>query len=216
MIVERTEPLEWVLRAVSHGFETPPDRLRQIRARWVPYFQHCQLVLDVGCGEGVLLELLREANIPAVGVEIDVERVAIAQAKGLHVEHALAQDYLVDKPDAFDGIFLGHLIEHLSGKEALDLLYHCCQALRPGGTLIILTPNFQHLDVAGCIFWLDITHQRPYPLPLLEHIFAVLGLEVREKGLQDEMNQYIVGRLPPSSHFGIGEAVATPRERRRA
>ena len=137
-----TEEMEGILRAVAHGFETAPDELRRLRARWVPHFQNCRLVLDIGCGRGMLLELLREAGIPAMGIDIDAKCVAAAHAKGLRVEHALAEKYLVDKHNTFDGIFLGHIIEHMTGIEATCLLYHCYRALRPGGVLILLTPNF--------------------------------------------------------------------------
>jgi 2-polyprenyl-3-methyl-5-hydroxy-6-metoxy-1,4-benzoquinol methylase len=147
----------------------------------------------------MFLELLREAGIPAMGIDIDTKCVAAAHAKGLQVEHALAERYLVEKQNTFDGVFLGHIIEHMTGIEATCLLYHCYRALRPGGVLILLTPNFQHFEVASWIFWLDITHQRPYPLQLLEHIFKVLGLKVLEAGLENEMNLYIVGQRPLSA-----------------
>ena len=155
MAIETLNTTEWILRAVAHGFETPPEKLYQLRARWVPYFQHCHRVLDIGCGEGVLLQLLQEAGIPAVGVELDAERVATVQAKGFQVERMLAQEYLVDKHNEFDGIFMGHILEHFDGEEGVRLLYDCRKALRPRGTLIILTPYFEHPDVASRIFWLD-------------------------------------------------------------
>ncbi len=194
---EISESFEELLRSISHRFEGTPDVLRHRRSRWVPYFQGCQRVLDIGCGEGIFLELLREVGIPAEGIDIDPKVVAAAQAKGLNVRQAKAQEYLSERQGVYDGIFLGHIIEHLSGEEMLRLLYDCRRALRPGGTLIVLTPNFQHPQVATFVFWLDITHQRPYPLILLEAVFSTLGLEVVEKGLESEgLDQYIVGRLP--------------------
>lgn len=193
------------VRKVAHGFESGVDRQQVLRARWVPYFANRPgPILDIGSGTGVMLRLLRNATIEAVGVDIDESLVEKCVAEGLHVEQGAALEFLVRQGNSScGGIFMGHIIEHFSGIEGLQLLYQCGRVLMPGGVIIILTPNYEHPGVGLKNFWLDITHQRPYPLPLLDHIFKTMGLRVLDKGLYDDVeansygaNEYIVGELP--------------------
>jgi hypothetical protein len=69
--------------------------------------------------------------------------------------------------------------------EGLRLLYLCRKALRPGAIIVVITPNFNVTSVRRSTFWIDITHQRPYPLPLLLHIFTTLGFEIVESGCRE-------------------------------
>lgn len=187
---------EEVLRTVAHSFEASPDFERGYYGRWVPYFQGCRAVLDVACGQGVLLELLRAEGIPAEGIDIDPQRVAEARSKGLQVTQATAQEHLSSYPGRYDGIFLGHIVEHFPGEQMLRLLYDCRQALSPRGVMVVLTPNFQNPQVALMNFWLDVTHHRPFPLPLLDKIFDALGLQVIEQGFAaNDLDAYVIGQV---------------------
>src|SRR5258708_39784257 len=123
-----------------------------------------------------MIELLTAAGASAVGIDQDPGQAAIAQSHGLRVVTAHAHEYLARRPNEYGGIFLRHVLEHFDGVEGLRLLYLCRKALKPGGIIGIVTPNFDMASVRHCIFWLDVTHQRPYPLPLLLHIFSALGL----------------------------------------
>jgi len=189
--------LERVFRFIAHSFEDSPERNLPRIEPFVNYFRNCKKVLDIGCGEGLLLGLLRDAGTRGIGIDIDPNKAAIASSKGLEVIVAQADEYLCDKKDEFDGIFLRHIIEHFDGPDGVRLLYLCRKALQPGGIIIVVTPNYLSSNVATRDFWLDVTHRRPYPQPLLEHIFTVLGIavvkcEVREMGL----DLVIVGRVP--------------------
>jgi len=189
--------LERVFRVIAHGFEDSPERNLPRIEPFVNYFRNCNKVLDIGCGEGLMLGLLRDAGTMGIGIDIDPNKAAIANSKGLEVIIAQAEEYLCDKKDEFDGMFLRHIIEHFDGPDGVRLLYWCRKALRPGGIIIVVTPNYLSSNVAMQNFWLDVTHRRPYPQPLLEHIFTALGIvtvksEVREMGL----DLVIVGRVP--------------------
>src|SRR5712691_9414889 len=188
------------LRIVSHGFEGTPEKNVPRLQPFVSYFpRHLGPVLDVGCGVGLMIELLANAGATAVGIDLDSDRVAAAQSRGLRVVTADARDYLAGRLDTFGGIFLRHIVEHFDGVEGVRLLHLCRKALRPGGVVALITPNFEVPLVQGSVFWLDVTHRRPYPLPLLRHIFLTLGLDIVESGCrQDEEEQdlFIVGRVP--------------------
>ncbi|MDQ3823142.1 MAG: methyltransferase domain-containing protein, partial [Actinomycetota bacterium] len=121
-------------------------------------------VLDVGCGRGEFLDLLREAGVRARGVDVDEGMAARARAKGHDVEQADAVDYLERQPDgSFGAIFSAQVIEHLPYARLMRFLELCREKLVPGGLLVAETVN-PHSVVAFRNFWRDPTHETPvYP-----------------------------------------------------
>ncbi|MGD9539222.1 MAG: methionine biosynthesis protein MetW [Alphaproteobacteria bacterium] len=98
-------------------------------------------VLDVGCGNGELLELLaREKNVDGRGIEIEQDRVNAAVARGLSVIHGDAETDLEDYPDnAFDFVILGQTLPEV--RNPRDVLV---ELLRIGEHAIVSIPNFGH------------------------------------------------------------------------
>jgi methionine biosynthesis protein MetW len=95
-------------------------------------------VLDVGCGSGKLLPQMRAMGWQAEGIEVDPKAVETAQKRGLPVKLGQLRD--LSFPDAhFDAIHMSHVIEHVHDPAAL--LQECNRILKPGGRLVILTPN---------------------------------------------------------------------------
>lgn len=95
-------------------------------------------VLDVGCGSGVLLARMKSLGWDAEGVEIDPGGVAAARARGVTVHQGQLAD--ANFPDHhFDAVHSAHVIEHVYDPAAL--LRECYRILKPGGRLIIITPN---------------------------------------------------------------------------
>jgi len=157
--------------------------VRNYQKRFVQYFQRGSTVLDIGCGRGVFLELLRENGIYGVGLDASPEALATCGKKGIsnvHLGDALT--FLEDKASCYDGVFCSHVIEHLEFAQATRLLALCYQALTPGGTIIIITPNAADLYVLSTTFWLDPTHVRLYPLLLLVSMFKQAGYLVEDSG----------------------------------
>lgn len=119
-------------------------------------------LVDIGCGQGMLLELLQERNVSAVGVEMDGELVRLGQAKGLQVEEGNGLHYLQEQQDgSLGGIVLLQVIEHLSHQQVADLFLLAYRKLRPEGLLAIETVNPQSLYVYARAFYLDPTHKTP-------------------------------------------------------
>ena len=187
-----------ILNIVAHGFEGTAQKNRPRLDPFVHYFPtKLGPILDVGCGIGLMIELLTAAGTDAMGIDRDPRHVATAQSHGHRVVRAHAHKYLARRPNEYGGIFLRHVLEHFDGVEGLRLLYLCRKALRPGAVLVVITPNFDVASVRRNMFWLDITHQRPYPLPLLLHVFTTLGFEIVESGCregEEERDLFIVGR----------------------
>jgi 2-polyprenyl-3-methyl-5-hydroxy-6-metoxy-1,4-benzoquinol methylase len=186
-----------ILRRVSHEFEGDRATLLERRRPWVDLFRECAPVLDVGCGDGVLLDLLASAGITCVGLERDSEKVAQARASGHSIFECDLRSLAVD-PQTFGGIMAGHIIEHLQPTDAIAFVEDCFRLLREGGRLVILTPRIAHPVVVEN-FWLDLTHVRPYPRLLLEAMLRASGFTVIGSGeLEDGMESWAVGEKRPS------------------
>lgn len=156
--------------------------IKNRQKKYIKYFDSCRSVLDIGCGRGEFMELLKEKNIPVTGIDTDEDMVKICRGKGFNVLHADVHTFLKDKLGSYDGIFCSHIIEHFDSQDAIDLLNSCREALKSRGVLIIITPNPKNLHVIANTFWLDLTHKRPYPLHLLEQLLIEREFEIIASG----------------------------------
>jgi len=129
-------------------------------------------VLDVGCGRGEWLELLREHQLHGSGIDLNRVVLAICRERGLPVLEAEAVEHLRSLPEAsLGGVTAFHLVEHLALPQLLDLLDAARRALKPGGVAIFETPNPNNVFVSSRYFYLDPTHRHPIP-PLLGRFLA--------------------------------------------
>lgn len=157
-----------------------PDetKVRELYFPLMSYFQDCNMVLDVGCGRGIVLQMLAERGITAIGCDSEMEMVSQCRSKGLSCVRADALGFLRKTKVPVDGICCGHLIEHLPTKAVMELMKLCYRKLQPGGRLLIVTPNPEDLRVITHYFWLDLTHVRPYPRLLLEEMLKHVGFSI--------------------------------------
>ena len=144
--------------------------------------------LDLGCGRGEWLELLTEHAFSARGVDLDDGMLAACRERGLAVETAdavTALRALADESVAVVSAF--HLAEHVSFDTLQELVAQALRVLQPGGLLIMETPNPENPMVGACRFYLDPSHQRPLPAPLLSFLTEYVGF-ARQKvlGLQED------------------------------
>jgi SAM-dependent methyltransferase len=118
-------------------------------------------VLDLGCGRGEFLSLLREASIDGTGVDRDPDMVETCRAKGLDVEQGDAIAYLEGLADqSLGGIFAAQVLEHLRPAPLVRLLNLAAAKLRPGGVFVAETMNPLSL-VALKNYFADLTHAQP-------------------------------------------------------
>ena len=163
---------------------TEPASQRRIQSFYLPLFAGCRRVVDLGCGDGDFITVLQEQGIDAVGVDADDKAYAAAQAKGLPVVHQNVFDYLAAAPDAsVDGIFCAHLVEHLPYPLVMDLVRHASRILRPGGRIVLATPDtrtlFSHLEM----FYLHFGHVSFYHPRLLGFLLTHAGFDRVEFGV---------------------------------
>ncbi|MGA3099358.1 MAG: class I SAM-dependent methyltransferase [Bryobacteraceae bacterium] len=144
---------------------------------YLDYFAGRAGVLDIGCGRGEFLELMREAGAPATGIDLSEECVAVCREKGLDAREADLFVYLAALPESsLDGIFCAQVVEHLPPGRLPEMIRLCASRLSRGGVLAIETPNPECLVIFATHFYLDPTHVRPVPAPLLRFYFEENGL----------------------------------------
>jgi SAM-dependent methyltransferase len=186
-----------------------------VQRPYVRYFRSAgaRRVLDIGCGRGIFLELLREAGIDAAGVDLNANAVAECQQNGFSdVEQGDAVHFLERRRregTAYDGIFCSHVIEHMFPIEAIGLLDLCVAVLAPGGRFVLVTPNARNGRVWTETFWLDPTHVRPYPRRLIEGAFLELNLRIHASFDDRRTGTRYLGRefyclIPDLIRFGYG------------
>jgi O-antigen chain-terminating methyltransferase len=133
-------------------------------------------VIDLGCGRGEWLQLLTDQGYRAKGVDNSIVMTELCRVKGLDVECIDAVDYLSGMRPASAGMITAfHIIEHLPFEQLLQIVDLSLRALRPGGMLILETPNPENIVVATCNFYVDPTHVRPIPPDLLEFLVRARG-----------------------------------------
>ncbi len=134
-------------------------------------------VLDIGCGHGEFLEVMRESGVNARGIDRSPESVAYCRSKGLAVEQADLFAYLDSLPGhSLDGIFSSQVVEHLPGSRIPEMIQLCAAKLRADGLLAVETPNPECLAIFATHFYLDPTHVRPVPSALLAFYMQENGL----------------------------------------
>ena len=97
-------------------------------------------LLDVGCGGGQELRWMAELGWQVEGVEPDPAAVQVAREKGLTVHQGMLQAQRFQDA-SFDAVINSHVIEHVH--DPLALLRECRRILRPGGRLVVVTPNIR-------------------------------------------------------------------------
>jgi len=161
--------------AFEEKFRGSSDELRARLRDYVPYFEGRAPVLDLGCGRGEFLELLKDAGIDAKGIDGNREMVHACRDKGLVAE---VGDIIATVSGARSGeaggIFAAQVIEHLPPTVIRKFLGDCYRALRTDGRIVLETVNPESV-VAFVAFYRDLTHQKPLHPETLEFMLRAVG-----------------------------------------
>jgi SAM-dependent methyltransferase len=127
--------------------------------------------VDLGCGRGEWLSLLRDRNLTAYGVDSNPALVRFCAEAGLLAQHDDLMMHLRRLPDESRGGFTGfHVVEHLPPGVLELMLDEFLRILIPGGIVILETPNPYNVFVSTRTFHNDPTHHKPIPPDLLRFL----------------------------------------------
>lgn len=157
-------------------FRGSEDEIRKRLADYVPYFKGASDVLDVGCGRGELLDLLKQAGVTARGLDLNPEMVEVCRARGLDASAADALGYLNGVADeSLGGMVAIQVVEHLEPAYLQRFLQTAFYKLRPGATLVLETINPACWVAFFESYIRDLTHVRPIHPDTLQYLLHASG-----------------------------------------
>lgn len=191
------------------AFRGSRDAIRERMIDYVGKFEGLSEILDIGCGRGEFLDLLRERGISARGIDLNHEMVESSRARGLAVDEADALAYLRGLPDeSLGGVFSAQVIEHLPPDYLLALLGAAASKIRRGGVIVLETIN------PAC--WLaffesyirDLTHVRPIHPETLQYLLRASGFRAVDLEYRSPVDYAtrLQPLLPPPAGLDTGTA----------
>jgi len=179
-------------------FRGAPEAIRERLAAYAPYFEGARDVLDVGCGRGEFVELLRDRGVSARGLELNHEMAEVCRARGLDVTEGDAVGYLESLPDgSLGGLFAAQVVEHLEADYLLQFLELAYHKLRPGSKIVLETINVDSWSAFFGPYLRDITHVRPLPPDTLLFLLRASGFQrVDMRASAPMSDEHKLARLP--------------------
>ena len=171
-------------QAFEAKFRGSRELVKQRLEVYTPFLEPLQSLyphgeaLDLGCGRGEWLELMGELGFNAVGVDLNQAMLDSCVEFGLNGLQGDALRYLADLPGNSQVVISAfHLIEHISFDQLQELVKQSLRVLKPGGLLILETPNSENIRVATQSFYLDPTHLKPIPSLQLSFLTEYVGFK---------------------------------------
>ena len=180
----------------------PADEIRKRQEPYAEVLQGQEPVVDVGCGRGELLVVLRDAGIAARGIDADADMVAFARGEGLDVQQADLLEALSSVDEGSLGAVTAlQVVEHLPPPALGRFLELALRALRPGGLLVAETIN-PTSPAALRHYFADLTHAQPLVPETLE-------LLARHAGFAETEIRYL-NAPPPHEDARVSEQLFAP------
>lgn len=180
LVNEEEHLLDALYASFEDQFRGSREEIKQRLSVYLPILKDAEVredVLDIGCGRGEWLELLRDEGVRSRGV--DYNRVFVEQCRQISLD-VTEEDALVHLRAVPDGslsvVTSFHLVEHLPFEILVKLLDESIRTLKSGGLLILETPNPENFVVGSYSFYADPTHRNPIPSPTLQFLLEARGL----------------------------------------
>ena len=158
------------------AFRGDPELIRARQQAYVSLFANRSDVLDIGCGRGEFLTLLKERGTTARGIDINHAMVTRCQDAGLDVREGSALAYLRQLPeDALGGLMAAQVVEHLQPDYLIALLDEAFRVLRPGSPIVLETINVASWSAFFSSYVRDLTHAQPIHPDTLRFLVIAAG-----------------------------------------
>jgi 2-polyprenyl-3-methyl-5-hydroxy-6-metoxy-1,4-benzoquinol methylase len=179
----RRATAEGVRQSVAADDIAAPGALSAARRRgtWSAHYEvrPGMRVLDYGCGECASLLEIKALGAEPYGLEVDPTVRELADALGVRV-HVGTLATLPEPEGSFDAVTLSQVIEHVTDPE--DLLRGLHAKLKPGGMLVLTTPNSRSLTRAllgkRWLHWHMPFHQNHFTPKSLRHLLERTGFDI--------------------------------------
>jgi len=182
-------------RAFEERYYAPREVIKELRKQYLPFVEKLISLYgtgktyDLGCGRGEWLELMLELKLEPFGVDLDDGMLQGCRELNLPAQKGDAVSYLKTLDSESQLIISAfHVVEHISFNDLQFVVQEALRVLRPGGLLILETPNPENIRVATANFYLDPTHIRPIPPQLLSFLPEHYGFN-RTKVLRLQENK---------------------------
>jgi SAM-dependent methyltransferase len=157
-------------------FRGAPEEIAARQREYVTIFAGESDVLDIGCGRGEFLALLKERGVRARGIDVNDSMVEVCLQKGLDASKADALGYLRSQPaGSLGGLLAAQVVEHLDPAYLTNLLDAAYAALRPGAPIVLETINPACWFAFFESYVRDITHVRPLHPDTLKFLLQASG-----------------------------------------
>ena len=179
---EEQHKLDALYAELEDNFRGSHEEIKERFRTYLPHIKSLVItddmpIVDLGCGRGEWLELLKEEGYRALGVDTNRVLLDRCRARGLEVIESDALRYLRGLPDDSLSAITGfHIIEHLQIEVLMQLLDEIVRVLHPGGVVIFETPNPENVLVGSNYFYFDPTHRNPLPSLLMKLLLESRGL----------------------------------------
>ncbi len=191
-------PLEdWRYAGFENRFRGSEEDIRKQQAGYAKAFRKGSKVLDLGCGRGEFLDLLRENGIDGEGVDLNGQMIDICLDKGLNCRQGDILERLAQAPDgSLDGIFSSQVVEHLPPAYLKKLVETAYAKLAAGGTIVLETVNPVSVFALVQIYYLDISHEKPVHPRALQFMLESVGFSDVEVRYSAPLNAERLRELP--------------------
>jgi SAM-dependent methyltransferase len=178
------------------SFRGTSEDIRSRVAEYLPLFEGASDVLDIGCGRGEFLEVLRASDIRGLGVDINHAMVENCRQRGLDVAEGDAVQYLeAQADDSLGGILAVQVVEHLQADQLVRLLELAFHKLRPGSRIALETINPACWYAFFASYIRDLTHVHPVHPDTLRYLLIASGFQRVEIRYREPYPEY--GKLQP-------------------
>jgi len=162
--------------AFEDQFRGSQEAIRRRVEDYVPILAEVSDVVDVGCGRGELLALLKERGVAARGIDVNPAMVELCRSRGFDVEESDGLSYLQRQADgSIGGLIAIQVVEHFPAAYLVKFLETAFHKMRPGAPLLLETINPACWMAFFETYLRDLTHQQPLHPDTLRHLVQASG-----------------------------------------